>query len=328
MTLSTGAAQEAIWWYTTLPVSYSFIHPPIISHYLYTDASLAGWGATYSQVNAGGAWDEEEPPAHINVLELLAAYLALQSLCKHCVDSHVCLYMDNSTAVSHINKKGGTHSVLCDALAVEIWQWAIPQNIWLSAAFIPGESNVVADFYSWCPNNNTEWQLNPTVFERLCEVVDLFASAINKQTPQYVSWKPDPLAWAIDAFTISWKNLNFYAFPPFSIVPRVLQKLQQDQATGICILPNWPTHPWFPVMLQLHISHPYRASPHKRLLTLPCSTRNTSSPQEAGPFGAAFVRGSLADLAVPEATKTLIQDSWRASTRSQYDSVMGLWCSG
>ena len=56
-----------------------------------------------------------------------------------------------------------------------------------------------------------------------------------------------------------------------------------------------------------------------------CSTRNTSSPQEAGPFGAAFIRGSLADLAVPEVTKTLIQDSWRASTWSQYDSVLRGW---
>ena len=62
MTLSADAVQDAIWWYTTLPVSYSFIHPPIISHY-------PGWGggATDSQVTAGGAWDEEETPAHINV---------------------------------------------------------------------------------------------------------------------------------------------------------------------------------------------------------------------------------------------------------------------
>ena len=126
-----------------------------------------GGGATDSQVTAGGTWDEEEPPAHISVLEFRAAYLALQSLCKHCLDSHVCLYMDKSTAVSYINKKGGTHSVLCNALAVEIWQCAIPRNIWLSAAFIPGESNVVADFYSRCPNDNTEWQLNPTLFEQI-----------------------------------------------------------------------------------------------------------------------------------------------------------------
>ena len=138
MTLSAAAVRDIIWWYTNISVSSSFIHPPLISHYLYTDASLAGWGATDSQLTAGGVREEEDvPPAHINVLELRAAYLALQSLCQHCVDSHVCLYMDNSTAVAYINKKGGTHSVLCDALAVKIWQWAIPRNIWLSAVFYP-----------------------------------------------------------------------------------------------------------------------------------------------------------------------------------------------
>ena len=75
-------------------------------------ALRVGEGATDSQVTAGGTWGEEEPPAHINVLEIRAAYLAPQSLCKHCVDSHVCIYMDNSTAVSYINKKVGTPSVV------------------------------------------------------------------------------------------------------------------------------------------------------------------------------------------------------------------------
>ena len=56
-----------------------------------------------------------------------------------------------------------------------------------------------------------------------------------------------------------------------------------------------------------------------------CSTRNTPSTQKAGPFGAAFIRGSIAALAVPEATKTLIQDSWRPGTRSQYDSMLRGW---
>ena len=94
MTLLAAAVQD-IWWYTNIPVSYSFIHPPIISHYLDTDASLAGWGGggglqtpspTPRQQGGGGGGGEEEedPPAHINVLELQAAYLALQSLCKHC----------------------------------------------------------------------------------------------------------------------------------------------------------------------------------------------------------------------------------------------------
>ena len=60
-------------------------------------------------------------------------------------------------------------------------------------------------------------------------------------------------------------------------------------------------------------------------ITSPCSTGNAPSTQKAGPFGAAFIRGSLAALAVPEATKNLIQDSWRPGMRSQYDSVLRGW---
>ena len=130
-----------------------------------------------------------------------------------------------------------------------------------------------------------------------------------------MSWKLDPQAWAIDAFTIQWKNINFYAFPPFSIIPRVLRKLQQDQATGIFILPNWPTQAWFPVMLLLLIDHPYRASPHKYLLSLP------HAPQEMHPLHKKLdllvlhLSGDpLLPEAVPEATKNLIHDSWRPGT--------------
>ena len=40
-----------------------------------------------------------------------------------------------------------------------IWEWAIAQDIWLSAAYIPGDSNVVADFHSRCFHENKEWHL-------------------------------------------------------------------------------------------------------------------------------------------------------------------------
>ena len=52
--------------------------------------------------------------------------------------------------------------------------------------------------------------------------IDLFASRINNQFTKYVSYKPDPSALAIDAFTLDWSKLMFYAFPPFSVI------LEQD----------------------------------------------------------------------------------------------------
>ena len=56
----------------------------------------------------------------------------------------------------------------------------------------------------------------------------------------YFSWHPDPRARAIDAFTLDWSNMFFYAFPPFSVIPQVLQKLDGAQAQAILIVPNWP----------------------------------------------------------------------------------------
>ena len=54
--------------------------------------------------------------------------------------------------------------------------------------------------------------------------VDLFASRLNKQLDRFVSFKPDSEAIDIDAFSISWTNLKFYAFSPFSCISRCLQK--------------------------------------------------------------------------------------------------------
>jgi hypothetical protein len=37
--------------------------------------------------------------------------------------------------------------------------------------------------------------------------IDLFASRINKQFDTYVSYRPDPQASAVDAFTLIWSSL-------------------------------------------------------------------------------------------------------------------------
>lgn len=51
----------------------------------------------------------------------------------------------------------------------------------------------------------------------------------------------------MDAFTIDWSVLKFYAFLPFSIIAAVLNKIKEDIATGGCILPYWPTEPYWPI---------------------------------------------------------------------------------
>ena len=44
--------------------------------------------------------------------------------------------------------------------------------------------------------------------------VDLFTSRLNCQLTPFVSWKPEPGAWAVNAFSLCWTALEFYDFPP------------------------------------------------------------------------------------------------------------------
>ncbi len=130
---------------------------------------------------------------------------------------HICFHLDNSTAVSYVNQMGGMKSLACDTVAWKIWDWCIVRNIWVSAVRIAGSKNAIADKSSR-KSSDHEWQLNKTVFQSLVSLfpnmtIDLFASYLNRQLPRYVAWHPDPQASFVDAFSISWSNEIFYAFP-------------------------------------------------------------------------------------------------------------------
>ena len=53
------------------------------------------------------------------------------------------------------------------------------------------------------------------------------------QITKFVSYHPDPDAFAVDAFSIDWNGLKFYAFPPFSCVGKMLRKIYADKHTGL-----------------------------------------------------------------------------------------------
>ena len=144
----------------------------------------------------------------------------------------------------------------CNQLTKTIWSWCETRSIWLTAAFIPGIENVDADTASRKFNENTEWKLNPNIFASIANKfgwpeIDLFASSENKQIKNFVSWKPDPEAMVIDAFSINWSTYFYYMFPPFSIIGRTLAKIRQDRAKCVVITPNWSTQPWFPTLRKM-----------------------------------------------------------------------------
>ena len=76
-------------------------------------------------------------------------------------------------------------------------------------------------------------------------------------------------AVANDAFSLSWENKTFYAFPTFSLIGAACAKIRRDQSTGIMIIPWWGIQFLFPLMLQLLLGFAIQPSQIKKTLTLP-----------------------------------------------------------
>ena len=178
-------------------------------------------GLFINDFSTGGNWTAEEANNHIDYLELLAIFLALKSFSLTILSQHVKVMVDNITALSDLNHMGTRSSEKRNDLAQEIWLWCAEQNIWLTAVHVPGVENVEADRQSRLPQSPLKWTLDKAVFKdciselNVLPTIDLFASRISHQLPNYVSWRPDPGAVSIDAFHLSWKEYVPYIFPHF-----------------------------------------------------------------------------------------------------------------
>ena len=262
--LDIDARSDLLWWKENAHVSGTDIRTPIYDVELFTDACLSGYGAVLNGVQAHSKWTERELAlfgGNINCLELLAVLLAIQSFHLELKHSNVCVRIDNTTAVSYINNMGGTHSRKCNEIARQIWMLAIDLNINLKATHIPGIVNTEADQASRLViNPDIEIMINPSVFQLICHTfqakpqIDLFASRSNNQLQCYASWRPDPNASFVDAFTIDWTSFNcVYIFPPFSLWGRLIQSIRhyRNKVTMIVVYPRWRGQHWYPTLVSL-----------------------------------------------------------------------------
>lgn len=275
--LSAEVKVDLRWWHDNIATASRPIVPCSHQMELYTDASSQGWGCyiPLSGSKFGGRWTWEESQRDINYLELRAVLLSLQATAEETRGIHILIHSDNTTTVVSINKQGSTHSRTCNNVAREIWLWAMKLDNWVSATYCPGSINSQADDASRMFRDSTEWMLNPRIFRQVCRKlgspsIDLFASRLNKQLPIYCAWQPDPGATAIDCFKTDWGSFNLiYAFPPFSLAGRVLQKINTECNQAIVILPCWPSQPWYTLLRQMLLLDPVRLPVDEDTLHLP-----------------------------------------------------------
>ena len=285
VSLSENAKLELEWWLNSIDDNNGRLICDILhthtdkTNEIFTDASSEGWGAVLytkgkKHVQTGGRWSASEKKEHINFLELKAIHFALLCFGNELLGSQVTINSDNTSAVSYINKYGGCRSKKLNNLSREIWLWCIEREIVLLANHIPGCGNVTADHLSRNFCDNIEWSLNDEVFLQVCEqfgypTVDLFASRLNSKLSKYFSWKNDPFATAVNAFSQSWDNLFGYAFPPFNLISKVISKVRMHDCTIILICPLWASQPWFPSLAQLFVDFPVQLPSSNSLLRYP-----------------------------------------------------------
>ncbi len=255
--------KDLLWWKCNILNSKKDILPTPVDITLYSDASMKGWGGhTTDNTSTGGDWNEAEQKLHINTLELKAAFFTLQCFCSEVSNVHVRLMMDNTSAIACVNNFGSMKLHLLE-ISNDMFAWALSRDIYLTAGYIPGKDNVLADKESRTRNLDAEWQLKKKWFDYIVSQlgapdIDLFASRINKQLDRYVSWRPDPHAQFIDAFSESWSGFYAYIFPPFSVMARVLRKLSTDAADAIVVFPNWPSQIWYPRLLKMQVGQSFK----------------------------------------------------------------------
>ena len=205
-------------------------------------------------------------------------------------------------------------------IAKKIWEYLLQYEITITAEYLPSALNLIADWESRHVRDSTEWKLDPNIFSGLCRLrghpeIDLFASRLSNQLPQYMSLKQDPFSLATDAMQQDWSHKYMYAFPPFNMVGQVLKKTQDDQCQLLIITPIWVTQPWYPLLLQMSIEHPVLIPNKRGLLKNPQGEHHPLILNASLTLGAWLVSGR--DWYQKEYQKGLLNSSQILDQRGQ-----------
>ena len=134
------------------------------------------------------------------------------------------------------------------------------KGIFSTAEWIPGTTNVQADFLSRKLTDRNDYAVPLNL---LCQVweqlrvqptLDMFAADHNHRLPRFWSWNPSPFSLAQDAFQQNWSQESqgtMYANPPWPVIHRFLLKARLDRARIVFCLPHWKGQAWWPLLMSL-----------------------------------------------------------------------------
>ena len=165
-----------------------------------------------------------------------------------------------------LHQERGRHEIdTLMQMTIPLLKWWDRKAITLVPVHLPGVHNIQADSLSRVGQTlTTEWTM---AMERLQPVfakwgepqVDLFATFANRRLIKFVLPYPDSRAEWTDAMSMPWDNGRglLYVFPPFKMIPQVLQKIAQSPGVRVILIAQLqPAASWFPELMDLSQKDP------------------------------------------------------------------------
>ena len=104
MVLDEKRKSDILWWRDNIMSKHSSVLDGNSTTHIDTDASAYGRGASCNSERCGGQFNITERELHINILDLKAAFFGMKSFYKEASNQHSLIYIDNTSAISAINK--------------------------------------------------------------------------------------------------------------------------------------------------------------------------------------------------------------------------------
>ena len=277
-TVGPSQVLDLLWWQKNLTKYNGRPIVPAPPHaVLDTDASEKGWGAVHfspegKRHECQGYYTAVLTSNHRELQAISHGVIALARALEW-KDCSVRVRTDNQVSMSYINRMGGREPHLT-RVTEEVHSFCMARNIFLTAEYLPGEENTLADTLSRVTSNMSESQLAISLFRLVDKewgphMLDCFASATNTQCKHYVSLRLDTLTSYTDFFsrTVSLPHPNMWAFPPFAVAAKLLRKIESERLTMTVLLPVWPAQPWWPLWPHLLAAFPLLLPHHETPLS-------------------------------------------------------------
>lgn len=234
----------------------------VCSLFLYCDASDVGFGGYFECINDDndnvfmgsvvGNWTAEEAMQSSTWRELETVNRVMKSKVSLIKNSNLNVISDSKN-VAKIMQVGSKKPYL-QIIASQIFETCIQNSTQVSNVWKPRNENKRADFLSRVTDMD-DWSVYDDVFnsyEKLwgMHTVDRFATHYNKKCERFNSKYWCPGTEAVDAFSQVWVSENNWLVPPPSYIPRVINKMIAERATGTLVIPEWKSSSYWPLIFE------------------------------------------------------------------------------